>query len=132
VASRGQAALVRHRVDGTLASAMVRPRRHHLLLALLVALAVAWPLAKPVPNFFSHETHASAAPMGDGCDGCVEGVAGDISCPAAACAVSLTLPAVPTIAPTFGAASAFALVDERGVGRVPGIPDPPPRPSLPA
>jgi hypothetical protein len=111
---------------------MVCPRRHRLFLALLMALVVVWPLARPVANFFFHETHASAAPMEDGCDGCVEGAADGISCPAAACAVSLALPAVPAVAPTFTTASASALVDERGIGRVPGIPDPPPRPSLAA
>src|SRR5687768_14579932 len=110
---------------------MVCPRRHHLFLALLVTLVVVWPLATPVASFFFHETHASAAPMEDGCDGCAEGAAG-ISCPASACAVSLALPAVTTVAPNFTHASAFALLDERGIGRVPGIPDPPPRPSLPA
>lgn len=110
---------------------MVRPRRHHLFLALLVAIAVVWPLAKPVVNLF-HEAHVNAAPMDDGCNGCAEKAADGISCLVAACTVPLVLPAIPAVAPTFAHASAFALLDERGIGRVPGIPDPPPRTPLPA
>jgi hypothetical protein len=109
---------------------MSRPQLRRAFVLLLLALALVWPVAMPV----AETAHANmiptvSAPLADGCRGC-DHAAPRGTCPAVFCAVPpALLPAPsPDQAPA-GRSVLFALADERGHGRVPGVRTPPPRAS---
>src|SRR3954447_22491554 len=108
------------------------PLRRTFVL-LLLALALVWPVAMPVADtIHTGMPPAASGVPADGCHDCDHGAPRGTS-PAVFCAVPpAALPAQsPAPADAAGRSVRFALADERGHGRVPGVRTPPPKtPSL--
>jgi hypothetical protein len=113
---------------------MVRARWPRLLVLLLLGVTLAWPLLGSAPSVTGERAHALAAGEADGCPdcgGCAGGSGGD-TCPTTLCAV---VPAVVPVLALDGPAVRslrHGFAQERGLGLVPDVLPPPPRPTLPA
>jgi L-alanine-DL-glutamate epimerase-like enolase superfamily enzyme len=107
---------------------MEHARHQRFLAVLLAAVVLLWPVV-PAPVAVAHTTEArmsAAMAEGYGCAGCDHGAVGG-SCAATSCAAAPALVPTPLPDPAVARGIAFAPVDERGYGRVPGVRTPPPR-----
>jgi hypothetical protein len=110
---------------------MSRSSLRRVFVLLLLALALVWPMAMPVADAaHAGMTSAASEAPADGCRDCDHGAARG-TCPAVFCAVPpAVLPAQsPAPADAAGRPVRFALADECGHGRVPGVRTPPPKAS---
>jgi hypothetical protein len=113
---------------------MVRPRRRrHLLVLFLLGLALGWPLLGSAPSRMGGlAAPAAAAPAPDdgcaGCGGCAGGGGGH-HCLASVCpVVAAVLPAAGPPEPRAPGAARRPADGRLGLGRVPEVQTPPPRP----
>jgi hypothetical protein len=112
---------------------MVRVSWRHLFVLLLLGIALGWPLLGSAPSVAGERPPAIAAGETDGCpdcDGCVGGSGDGQTCPTTLCAV------VPAVVPVFALEGPTirsvrpGFAQERGLGLVPDVQPPPPRPTL--